>query len=126
LLHHPKQPRSSTVSLHDLVGALKLVFASVAGAGALVALVTVYQRQRKIRHPVIRVIAAHLREDAAVAWRGLDLDFTGAVLTAEASRATCSPAEVSFSDAKFSGGTVAFGGAVFFNATVFSGGNVYF
>ena len=46
LLHHPKIPRSSTVSLHDLVGILQLVFASVAGAGALVALVVAYRRQR--------------------------------------------------------------------------------
>src|SRR5260221_9618148 len=35
----PTPERSSTVSLHDLVGVLQLVFASVAGAGALVALV---------------------------------------------------------------------------------------
>lgn len=47
LLHHQELPRSSTVSLHDLVGALQLVFASVAGAGALIALVMAYRRQRK-------------------------------------------------------------------------------
>jgi hypothetical protein len=37
LLHHPKLPRASPISLRDLVGVLQLVFASVAGAGALVA-----------------------------------------------------------------------------------------
>lgn len=46
LLRHPKLPHSSTVSLHDFVGVLQLVFASVAGAGALVALVMAYRRQR--------------------------------------------------------------------------------
>jgi uncharacterized membrane protein len=46
LLRFPKLPRSSTVSLHDFVGVLQLVFASVAGAGALVALVMAYRRQR--------------------------------------------------------------------------------
>ncbi len=46
LLHFPTPQRSSTVSLHDLIGVLQLVFASVAGAGALVALVMAYRRQR--------------------------------------------------------------------------------
>jgi Pentapeptide repeats (9 copies) len=46
LLHHPKLPHPPTVSLHDFIGVLQLVFASVAGAGALVALVMAYRRQR--------------------------------------------------------------------------------
>jgi hypothetical protein len=46
LLHHPQLPRASPISLHDLVEVLQLVFASVAGAGALVALVMAYRRQR--------------------------------------------------------------------------------
>ena len=46
LLHHPKLPQPPTVSLHDFIGVLQLVFASVAGAGALVALVMAYRRQR--------------------------------------------------------------------------------
>jgi hypothetical protein len=46
LLHYPKLPRSSTISLHNFVGVLQLVFASVAGAGALVALLMAYRRQR--------------------------------------------------------------------------------
>ena len=32
---------------------------------------------REVRHTVIRVIAAHLRLEAAVAWQGLNFDFTG-------------------------------------------------
>jgi uncharacterized protein YjbI with pentapeptide repeats len=46
LLHSPKLPRPGTISLHDTVGVLQLVFASVAGAGALVALVVAYRRQK--------------------------------------------------------------------------------
>lgn len=46
LLHFPKLPRASTISVHDLVSVLQLVFASVAGAGALVALVMAYRRQK--------------------------------------------------------------------------------
>jgi uncharacterized protein YjbI with pentapeptide repeats len=56
LLHHPKLPRSSPISLHDLIGVLQLVFASVAGAGALVALVMAYRRQR-----VAETVTAHDR-----------------------------------------------------------------
>ncbi len=46
LLRKPKLPHSSTISLHDAIGVLQLVFASVAGAGALVALVVAYRRQK--------------------------------------------------------------------------------
>ena len=38
--------RRGTLSLHDTIGVLQLVFASVAGAGALVALVVAYRRQK--------------------------------------------------------------------------------
>ncbi len=46
LLHHPALPRSHVISVQDTVGVAQLVFASVAGAGALVALVMAYRRQR--------------------------------------------------------------------------------
>lgn len=46
LLNSPKLPHSNAISLHDAVGVAQLVFASVAGAGALVALVVAYRRQR--------------------------------------------------------------------------------
>jgi hypothetical protein len=38
--------RHGALSLHDIVGVLQLVFASVAGAGALVALIVAYRRQK--------------------------------------------------------------------------------
>jgi hypothetical protein len=56
LLHHPELPRGSTVSLHDFIGILQLVFATVAGAGALVVLTIAYRRQR-----VAEVTTAHDR-----------------------------------------------------------------
>src|SRR5215475_5031504 len=203
LLHFPKVSHPGTISVHDTVGVFQLVFASVAGAGALVALIVAYRRQkvaesaaslnlvnaqlertrvynerftaaaaqigderpairlagvhamvgladdweenrqtcvdvlcaylrmpyepdpgqeapaperlafrasREVRHTVIRVITAHLKDDAAVFWQGLNLDFTGVVFDGG-----------EFSRAKFSGGTV-----VSFNATEFSGGRVSF
>jgi hypothetical protein len=58
---------------------------------------------------VIRVITSHLKEEAAVSWQGLNLDFTGVVFDGG-----------DFSHARFSGGTV-----VFRNAE-FSGGKVHF
>jgi hypothetical protein len=56
LLHFPEPQPSRTLSIHDLVSILQLVFASVAGAGALVALVMAYRRQR-----VAEVSSAHDR-----------------------------------------------------------------
>jgi Pentapeptide repeats (9 copies) len=80
-----------------------------------------FQAIREVRHTVIRVITAHLREDAAVSWQGLNFDFTGAVFDG-----------AYFNDAKFSGGTVYFGDTefsgdtVYFRRAKFSGGTVDF
>jgi pentapeptide repeat protein len=74
-----------------------------------------------VRHTVIRVIAAHLREDAVVSWQGLNFDFTGVVFDGG-----------DFHGAQFSGGTVSFRGAHFsgvvvdFSDAEFSGGTVDF
>jgi len=46
LLGHPHLVISKGITVHDTVGVAQLVFASVAGAGALVALVVAYRRQR--------------------------------------------------------------------------------
>jgi hypothetical protein len=104
-----------------------------------------FQAFREVRHTVIRVITAHLEDDAAVSWQGLNFDFTGAVFDggdfsdAEFSggsvmftRARFSGDRVGFSNVRFSGGDVSFiraqfsGGTVGFNNAWFSGGNVYF
>ena len=76
LLSHPKLPRSKVISLHDTVGVAQLVFASVAGAGALVALVMAYRRQRvaetatandrsRVLNERFTTIAAQLGDDQA-------------------------------------------------------------
>ncbi|MFG1752035.1 hypothetical protein [Streptosporangium sandarakinum] len=49
---------------------------------------------REARHTIIRLIGAHLREDAATSWQGHDFDFTGVVFGGG-----------DFSRATFSGGT---------------------
>jgi uncharacterized protein YjbI with pentapeptide repeats len=244
LLHDPELPHPAAISLHDAVGVLQLVFAAVAGAGALVALVMSCRRQRvaettsaldrerfettsahdrtrllnerfttiagqlgdheaavrlagvhamagladdwqenrqacidvlcaylrmpyapepagpaspgdggrlewrslrEVRHTVVRVITAHLRDDATVSWQGMDFDFTGVVFDggsfrdavfsggwADFDSAVFSGGNVAFSRARFSGGTVDFSRGVFsagtvdFSGAVFSGGRVSF
>ena len=66
-----------------------------------------FRAAREVRHTVIRVITAHLREDTKVSWQGLDLDFTGVVFDGG-----------DFTDAQFSGGTVDFSHARFSGAEV--------
>jgi uncharacterized protein YjbI with pentapeptide repeats len=92
-----------------------------------------FQAIREVRFTVIRVITAHLKEDAAVSWQGLNLDFTGVVFDGgDFSEAQFSGGVVSFSSAKFSGGVVNFtsakfsGGVVSFGLAEFSGGVVSF
>ena len=75
---------------------------------------------REVRHTVIRVITAHLVEDAAVPWQGLNFDFTGVVFDGG-----------NFFGAKFSHGRVSFHGAEFsgvvsFHGAEFSGAKVSF
>jgi dsDNA-binding SOS-regulon protein len=57
---------------------------------------------REVRHTVIRVITAHLKDDAAVSWQGLNFAFWGVVFDGG-----------DFRGAEFSGGTVSFLGAEF-------------
>ncbi|MDL4813130.1 pentapeptide repeat-containing protein [Actinomadura opuntiae] len=63
-----------------------------------------FQATREVRHTVIRIIGDHLRDGAAISWRGHHLDFTG----------------VCFDGGDFSGatftGVVSFTGAVFTTA----------
>ena len=219
LLNYPRLPHSKALSLHDTVGVAQLVFASVAGAGALVALLMAYRRQRvaetatahdrtrvlnerfttiaaqlgddqaavrlagvhamagladdweenrqtcvdvlcaylrmpyepdpgdeaataerlafrasrEVRHTAIRVITAHLQEDAVVSWQGLNLDLTGVIFDGgDFYDARFSGGTVSFRDAQFSGRMVGFdgarfsGGMVSFFGAEFSGGAVSF
>ncbi|HEY0936707.1 MAG TPA: pentapeptide repeat-containing protein, partial [Trebonia sp.] len=116
------------------------------------AAVHAYRSLREVRHTVIRVIGAHLRDGAEVSWQGHDFDFTttvfdggdlqGAVFTADPDHGlhgrvsfqstVFSDGEVSFRGTTFSGGTVDFrsatfsGGTVAFGFATFSGGTVDF
>jgi uncharacterized protein YjbI with pentapeptide repeats len=88
---------------------------------------------REVRRTVIRVITAHLKEDAAVSWQGLNFDFTGVVFDGGDFRnVQFSGGMVNFNGAQFSGGRVDFsraqfsGGWVYFSNAQFSGGIVYF
>lgn len=46
VLRRPRIVQSNAISLHDALSVLQVVFASVAGAGALVALIVAYRRQK--------------------------------------------------------------------------------
>jgi hypothetical protein len=92
-----------------------------------------FQASQKVRHTVIRVIAAHLREDAAVSWEGLRFDFRGVVFDGgDFGVARFSSGEVNFSGAEFSAGRVSFdfskfsGSTAFFRHAKFSGAKVEF
>jgi uncharacterized protein YjbI with pentapeptide repeats len=103
-----------------------------------------FQASRRVRHTVIRVIAAHLQDGVTVSWQGLDFDFTGVVFdggsftgsrfsggTVNFRSAKFSGDTISFYKARFSGGTVSFydaefSGGVNFNSAQFSGGTVSF
>lgn len=209
LLHFPHFPRASTIRIHDLVSVLQLVFASVAGAGALVALVMAYRRQKvaevtsqhdrirllndrftaiatqlgdtgpavrmagvyamagladdweenrqtcidvlcaylrmpyhdgggdpspgspphqgaehEIRQTVLRLVAAHLREKAAVRWDRLDFDFTGVLFDDDVdfSGIILTSGNLNFKDAVFQSGSFSFRAANFIGGTAcFSG-----
>ena len=92
-----------------------------------------FHGSREVRHTVIRVITAHLRNDAAVSWQGLNFDFTGVVFDGgDFDGAQFSGGAVDFIGARFSGGTVSFtaarfcGGTVDFRVARFCGGTVDF
>ncbi|GAB3214234.1 hypothetical protein GCM10027294_52920 [Marinactinospora endophytica] len=86
---------------------------------------------REVRHTIIRIIGARLREDTP--WRGCDFDFTGTVFDGgDLSRAHFTGGTVSFGDAEFTGGRVDFFGAEFtgsrvsFRGAKFTGSRVSF
>jgi Pentapeptide repeats (9 copies) len=92
-----------------------------------------YRASREVRHTVIRVITAHLKDDVAVSWQGLNFDFTGVIFDGGTfAGANFSGAEVDFEGAEFCGGTVNFelvrfsGGTVDFTGAKFTGGTVDF
>ncbi len=95
-----------------------------------------YRAAREVRHTVIRVITAHLQPDSSRAptlkdWRGLNLDFTAAVLDGGDFSGAEFTSTVSFASAQFTGGIIDFSGAKFsgttnFMGSKFAGSNVSF
>jgi hypothetical protein len=110
-------PENRQTCVDVLCGYLRLPYEPDPGNEAPEPEWLVFRASREVRHTVIRVITAHLKEDAAVSWQGLNFDFTGVVFAGS-----------SFVNARFSGGTVDFKGAVFrcgevdFSWARFSGG----
>ena len=104
-----------------LCGYLRMPYEPDPGAEAPPKKRLAFEANREVRHTVIRVITAHLKDGADPSWQGLNLDFTGVVFDGG-----------SFNGAKFSGGTVVFthavfsGGTVDFGSAEFSGGTVTF
>ena len=128
-----------------LCGYLRMPYGPDPGAEAPEKKRLAFEASREVRHTVIRVITAHLKDGAAKSWQGLDFDFTGVVFdggdfsgavfsggTVVFRGARFSGAGVSFLGVQFSGGTVSFhdarfpDGTVSFGFAVFSGGRVYF
>jgi len=92
-----------------------------------------FQAMRQVRHTVIRVITAHLRNGAEVSWQGLFFDFNGVIFDGGDFRgAEFSGSFAVFDNAEFAGGTVRFndakfsGGEVYFSDAKFAGGTVSF
>ena len=92
-----------------------------------------FRASREVRHTVIRIITAHLKDGAAVPWQGLNFDFWSVVFDGGDFRgAKFLDGTVDFHGAEFSSGTVYFdeaefsGGTVSFDEAEFSGGTVSF
>lgn len=90
-----------------------------------------FRADQQVRHTVIRVITANLRDGRQPSWQGLNFDFTSAVFDGgDFSGARFSGGTVSFTGARFSGGTVDFSfarcssGTVSFSDARLSGGTV--
>jgi uncharacterized protein YjbI with pentapeptide repeats len=112
---------------------LRMPYEPDPGANAPAADRQTFGANREVRHTVIRVIGAHLRQGALRSWQGLNLDFTGVEFDGgDFSGARISGVVVDFTGARFSGGTVGFtgvqfsGGTVDFDRAQFSGGVVDF
>jgi Pentapeptide repeats (9 copies) len=92
-----------------------------------------FRASREVRLTAISVITAHLKDDAAVSWQGLNFDFRRVIFDGGSFRGAVFPGGgVRFESAEFSCGTVDFtevsfsGGAVNFDGAKFSGGTAKF
>jgi hypothetical protein len=126
-------PENRQTCADVLCAYLRLPYAPDPGNDASVQEQLDFRASREVRHTVIRVIAAHLSDGAAVSWQGLSFDFNGVVFDGGDFRgAVFSGGLAVFDGAEFSSGTVRFngakfsGGEVFFGGAKFSGGKIRF
>jgi uncharacterized protein YjbI with pentapeptide repeats len=126
-------PENRQTCVDVLCGYLRMPYEPDPGDDARGAERLAFRASREVRHTVIRVITAHLRDGAAVSWQGRDFDFTGIVFDGgDFAGAVFSGGKVYFTGAEFSDGDVDFRGARFSGSTVnfagaeFSAGTVNF
>ena len=125
-------PENRQTCVDVLCAYLRLPYDPDPGEDADPAERSAYRANREVRHTVIRVITAHLRDDARVTWQGLNFDFTGVVFDGGDFSGARFSGTVDFRTAEFSGGMVDFGAARFsvgtvdFGRATFSGGRVVF
>ncbi|MEU4836363.1 hypothetical protein [Streptosporangium sp. NPDC023615] len=110
---------------------LRMPYAPAPGADGDPAERLAFADLREVRHTIIRVIGAHLRENAVTSWQGHDFDFTAVVFDGgDFSRAEFSGGTVAFDSATFSSGTLSLDNATFSSDTLtfgfaeFTGGTV--
>jgi uncharacterized protein YjbI with pentapeptide repeats len=114
-----KENRQTCIDV--LCGYLRMPYEPDPGEQAATSARLAFRADREVRHTVIRIIAAHIRDGAAKSWQGLDFDFTGVVFDGgDFTHANFSGGNVDFTSAEFAGGNVDFSSAVF------AGGQVNF
>jgi uncharacterized membrane-anchored protein YhcB (DUF1043 family) len=133
-----KENRQTCVDV--LCAYLRMPYEPDPGQGAPALQRLAFQSSREVRHAVIRVITPHLKDNAAVSWQGLNLDFTDVVFDGGDFREALFLRRLGlfqgrrvlrrhgeFTGGEFSGGKVNFGNARFsgspvdFNFARFSG-----
>ena len=102
-------PENRQTCVDVLCGYLRMPYEPDPGGEAALADRAAYRANREVRHTIIRLIGAHLREGALASWQGLNLDLTGVVFDGGDFRgAEFTGGEVRFDWAQFTGGTVDF------------------
>ena len=124
-------PENRQTCIDILCAYLRLPYEADPGVKALVEERLAFQASREVRHTVIRIITAHLRDGALVPWRGRNFDFTGVVFDGGDFNDATFLGKVYFTGAEFSSGMVSFirtrfSGDAYFTGARFSGGTVHF
>ena len=126
-------PENRQTCVDVLCGYLRMPYEPDPGGEAALADRAAYRANREVRHTIIRLIGAHLREGALASWQGLNLDLTGVAFDGGDFRgAEFTGGEVRFDKAQLTAGQLGFrdtrfiGGLVSFRDAEFTGGTVDF